>query len=364
MGFYIVFLVVCLMCGFFLFKKIPRIQQASSIEQHTKLTVIIPVRNEQSTLPLLLDDLSHQTLENFDIICIDDDSDDDTFEIIKAAGVNYIKVPERPSSWMGKTWACQIGGEQATGDLLLFIDADVRVGPKTLNNLVKAYLKEHHVISVQPYHMVDKFFEQFAFFFNVIGVAANGVGFPYANKKAGLFGPVILMSKLDFLKIDGYNGVKDSIIEDVEMGNVFDNNGILYDVFVGDKDLYFKMYSNFGDLFLGYSKNFASGAGKTPIVLLTLTFLWIQALTALPLLIIISLFQTNYVLLGIIAIIYTATVMQLMYISGKIGSFRKIYNSFYPVSLMLFHLVCLYSGYLKHFKKNVKWKGRDISLER
>ena len=352
------------MCGFFLFKKIPRIQQVSSIEHHTKLTVIIPVRNEQATLPLLLDDLSHQTLENFEIICVNDESDDNTLEIIKAAKVSYIEISGRPNGWMGKTWACQVGGEHATGELLLFIDADVRIGPKTLNNLVKAYLKEQHVISVQPYHMVDKFFEQFAFFFNVIGVAANGAGFPYSKKKAGLFGPVILMSKSDFVKIDGYHGVKGSIIEDVEMGNIFEKHEIMYDVFIGDKDLYFKMYSNFKDLFLGYSKNFASGAGKTPFILLVLSFLWIQALTALPLLIIISLVQTNYLILGVISLIYSATVIQLMYIGGKIGSFKKRYSICYPVSLMLFHLVFLYSGYLKRFKKNVKWKGRDISLER
>lgn len=50
-------------------------------------------------------------------------------------------------------------------------------------------------------------------------------------------------------------------------------------------------------------------------------------------------------------------------LGSKIGSFKKRYIFIYPLFLVFFHFVFLCSTYLKIFKKNVKWKDRDISLK-
>ena len=65
---------------------------------------------------------------------------------------------------------------------MLFIDADVRLGSDALKKLVTEAVEEEKVISLQPYHKVSKFYEHFAFFFNLIGIAGNGVGFKYSKK--------------------------------------------------------------------------------------------------------------------------------------------------------------------------------------
>lgn len=359
---YIILLVLGLISGIFLFKKLPIIKINNDTGEHIGVSIIIPARNEQENLLLLLNDLQKQIFNIDEIICVDDNSTDNTKNIIKQFDVDLIEVIEKPSDWLGKTWACQLGALHATGEILIFIDADVRMGKDVIGSLVAAYMKNRNVISVQPYHNVSARYEQFAFFFNMIGLGANGVGFPYAKRKAGLFGPIILINREKFIEIDGFTDVRNSIVEDVSMGEVLKKHSINYELLIGNKDLSFKMYPDFKTLFGGFSKNFASGAVKTPGTLLLLTFLWIQTITATPLLLLVSIFSGNQIeLLGGL-ILYILIVSHMILVARKIGAFKIRYIIFYPVLLTIFHVVFFHSIYAKTIKKKVNWKGRDISL--
>lgn len=349
-------------CGFLLFQEIPRIILSKKKHMKIKLSVIIPARNEEHKLPLILSDLKVQTLVPHEIICVNDNSTDQTQKVIEKFKATYIEIKEKPLDWTGKTWACQVGGEKATGNLLLFLDADVRLEKNALMKLAHTFLEDGKVISVQPYHKVLKFYEHFALFFNLVGIAGNGLCFKHTKKRAGLFGPVILMSKHIFKKIEGYRKVRKSVIEDVALGKVLNDNDIGYRVFVGDSGLSFRMYPTFKELFLGFTKNFASGATKSPLVVLLFSFLWITSITAVPLLLLetIVTFNKTQLLVGLVC--YILIFLQLIFISKNIGSFKKKYTFIYPVFLIVFHLIFFYSIYAKVFKKKVTWKGRDISL--
>ena len=56
---------------------------------------------------------------------MNDDSNDDTLKIIKKFNVDVVDINKKPDDWTGKSWACFTGYKKSTGDLLLFIDADV-----------------------------------------------------------------------------------------------------------------------------------------------------------------------------------------------------------------------------------------------
>ena len=57
---------------------------------------------------------------------VNDESQDETESIARAFGVRVLSTDVKPADWVGKCWACQTGAEAATGDSLLFLDADVR----------------------------------------------------------------------------------------------------------------------------------------------------------------------------------------------------------------------------------------------
>lgn len=347
------------LAGVLLYYKIPRLKSAG--KTHNTVSVIIPARNEEKNIGKLLKDLARQTNPVHEIICVDDGSEDGTASVIQNFGVKYLRVETKPEGWTGKTYACQTGGDAATGDYLLFLDADVRIGPDTVEKILNS--TEDGIVSVQPYHKVRKTFEHFAFFFNLVGIAANGAACPFSEKKAGLFGPVIGMAKTHFIKIGGYSEVKTSVIEDVELGRVMKQNGLGYSLFIGDKTLSFRMYHNFKDLFQGFTKNYSSGALRTPLPLLFLTFIWLTAMTAAPVLVVQNLIQFNLFMVFVSLGLYAAFVCQLVVLSAKIGSFKRIYMLVYPVFLVFFHITFIYSLYAKLFKRKVNWKGREISLK-
>lgn len=169
-----------------------------------KISVIIPVRNEEENLALLLEDIKYQSMPLFEVICVDDNSEDATAEVAESFNVTLISVHDKPDDWTGKAWACQVGANKANGKLLLFLDADVRLHPDAIGILVGNHQKFNCALSVQPYHKAKKAYEQLSLFFNLILIAANGVGLFFSIKNIGLFGPVILIGPLLFLQYSGY----------------------------------------------------------------------------------------------------------------------------------------------------------------
>ena len=79
-----------------------------------KVSVILPARNEEGFIDKCLNSLIDQDYENYEIIAIDDRSDDKTGEIIKKISqsnpkIKYVLAAPKPEKWMGKNWACVEG---------------------------------------------------------------------------------------------------------------------------------------------------------------------------------------------------------------------------------------------------------------
>ena len=98
-----------------LFHRFPTLPAAErdTVANYPSVSVIIPARNEEVNLPLLLSDLYAQTLPIHEIICVDDNSEDSTAQIIAASGARLIALNTKPNEWTGKTWACQNGADAA-----------------------------------------------------------------------------------------------------------------------------------------------------------------------------------------------------------------------------------------------------------
>ncbi len=357
-----------------LFFKLPKIGAVmkDAIENRSGVTylsvsIIIPARNEENNLPHMLSDLMKQTYPIHEIICVDDGSTDRTPNIVKKyteiglVKVKGIGVDKLPKGWKGKAWACQSGARAADGELLLFFDADVRLSDRAVELLVDRYLFTGKPISVQPYHTMKKQYEYLSLFFNLIEVCGTGLSLLGNKVTQGFFGPVLLIEKRIFSKFGGYERVKNNVIEDFDLGKYLGRHGINIKLFLGGKDIRFRMYSKSAKDFIeGWSKNFASGSFSMKRWLFIVIVWWIGFLILLPTLFIkaISLSGGQEVLFY--GGVYIYSVLLIYRAARTIGSYPLYICLVYPIYLLVFHLIYLYSVIATYIFKSTTWKGRKL----
>lgn len=347
--------------GFLLLFKHPFLKTDSEPKDDKRISVIIPARNEEKNLRNILKDLGEQETSVFEIICVDDASEDRTAEIITSCGAKLISIKDKPAGWTGKSFACQAGANAAQGELFLFLDADVRLGEKAVKKLLKAYENDKCTISVQPYHKVVKLYEQLSLFFNMIMVAANGVSLPFKIKNIGLFGPVILISRDDYFSAGGHTCVKGSVIDDLAFGGALSAKAISFKLYLGNGDISFRMYAGgISQLQQGWTKNFAAGALKTNLLILLMMILWLGACITGVINIFILIFDYSFLQLIYSMAIYVLIVLELWFGARKIGSFKPVAYIIYPVALWAFFTIFFYSMIKKLLHMKVSWKGRKI----
>ncbi|MCA9982163.1 MAG: glycosyltransferase, partial [Anaerolineales bacterium] len=133
-----IFLLTTLM-NLFLF---PKLRVPSPVPQlEGKLSILIPARNEAVVIYETVRRLLNQTLGDFELIILDDQSEDDTAVLIRKAAqddprLRLISGQPLPEGWLGKNWACHQLAQSASGDWLLFADADVQWKPQALAALI------------------------------------------------------------------------------------------------------------------------------------------------------------------------------------------------------------------------------------
>jgi len=99
------------------------------------VSAIVPARNEEGRIAPALRSLAGQIHRALEVIVVDDESEDGTYEEAKSVSCERIRVlrgAPLPSGWVGKTWANHQGARLAAGEWLLFTDADVLHEPDAL----------------------------------------------------------------------------------------------------------------------------------------------------------------------------------------------------------------------------------------
>lgn len=354
-----------ILAGLFLFYRFPILKEKEerreSLPSDLKISVVIPCRNEEKNIEKLLDCLLGQTYTPHEIICVDDQSEDKTADVIREKGARLLQLFSRDEGWIGKPFAVQKGAEAATGNVLLFLDADLDLLPNALETLAAKYI-EIGALSVQPYHAMKKPYEQLALFFNLAAVANTGIALPVPRTK-GMFGPLIMINKDKYFELGGHTSVKDCVVEDYALGMHYKKMGFPYTLFIGDQNIAFRMYpSGLKGQFEGFTKNISKGILSSGILTAVLTFLFITACAAIPFQWIRGVILENVPLIIFNSSLYAAVSVMIGVYGKKLGNFSFFGAFLYPVHLVWFMVVILYSFIRKFIFKKVKWKGRNIKI--
>lgn len=353
-----------LLMTFVLFYRFPKLPRETSLSSLPRVSVVIPARNEAGNLPRLLTALKNQNVSPLEILVVDDASQDQTAEISRAFGVKVLTPPEKPEGWIGKCWACQFGAEHAVSELLLFLDADVDLAPDGLGRLLAAYEKEQTALSVQPYHLPKKAYEQLSLFFNLVQVAANGSALR-TPISLGLYGPVVLIPRAQYVSIGGHARIRGNILEDMAFGELLRKNGVPFRLFIGDGELSFRMYpEGLKSLLQGWTKNLAAGAAKTPFPLFLPVFLWVMSAVSVPLHLVVFALSAQRFGLFAFGALYCVWVAVLFLLSRRVGRFSPLAILLFPAPMAVFLAVFFVSVLKRLFGWNVIWKGRAIRPDR
>ncbi len=349
----------------FLFR-IPLCKKTDNIAGNFKISIIIPAFNEEENLSNLLSSLKDQQPAPYEIIVVDDFSEDKTQVIAEQYGASVVTSQPPPEGWIGKTWACYQGALKSNGDVLVFLDADTRIEKDGLKKIIGTYAAQSGVISIQPYHRMIRFYEELSAFFNIIVMAAMG---PFSIlgekiKPIGLFGPLVVIKKQQYDSNRGHESVKGQILEDLAYGDRLKRENIRVSCYGGRGAVSFRMYPNgIHELIHGWSKGFALGAARTSIPLLIMIVAWITGSLGVAREFIGAIISGQTGPITLWGILYTGYVLQIYWILFRIGNFKFYTALFYAIPLLFFIFVFIYSFIIIFFKRSVIWKGKKIDIK-
>ena len=360
------------------FTRTPYLDKFKEISKETpKVSIILPARNEEKFIGKCLESFVQQDYANYEVIAVDDSSDDNTWKIIEKYAKSNQKVVSvranaKPEGWMGKNWACIEGFKRATGDLLLFTDADTTYTKKVISLAVAHLLSEKlDVLTVIPRLIcidnVTKITLPMLSTFLHSRYSALNVN----NPKKGIgyfFGSFFIIRKEIYEKIGTHEKVKHEIIEDGALGKITKESGFALKMVRGEHlldALYSRspkeMWNGLQRLMVPlYHQNKSYAVGVFFAVLFILFI-------PIPFLIYSIIFvesSISFIPLVMSSILSTSTIFIAGYMETKMGlNLKSVFALLAPIGGLI--VTCGFlSGILQANKSSaVSWRGRKYSVK-
>ncbi|MEQ9300593.1 MAG: glycosyltransferase [Cyclobacteriaceae bacterium] len=124
--------------------------------RQSKITIVIPVRNEAKNIITLLNAIQDQNYpkEFFEIMVMDDQSNDETYQLVNdfknQSPLNIQLLQSNPKKGSPKKQAIELAIEASRGDIIVTTDGDCQVGPNWLNSINQAFERDHTQLVMGP----------------------------------------------------------------------------------------------------------------------------------------------------------------------------------------------------------------------
>lgn len=240
------------------------------------VSVLVPARDEEERLPACLDSLLRQDYPCMEILVLDDHSTDGTCGVVEERIRTYgdsrlrlLKGRDLPEGWTGKAWACQQLAEQASGQYLLFTDADTRHRSDSVGDAL-AYLMRYKadMLSLWPRQLTGSWSELLVIPFVHILILwflphwmSMGLGMRTRSLGAAC-GQFILLRRGAYEKLGGHKIVRSHLVEDVALARECLERGMKLLNADGSAHVSCRMYSSLPAMWEGFTKNLRAGYEK------------------------------------------------------------------------------------------------------
>ena len=199
-----------------------------------KVSIILPARNEEKFIDKCLVSLLNQDYDNYEIIVINDSSEDSTGDLIKKYAKKYSKIipvdaNPKPVGWVGKNWACMEGYKKATGELLLFTDADTKHANSVISLAVSHLLSlELDALTVIPRMLCLDLITKITLpmISTFLHTRFSALRVNDKSKNTGyFFGSFFIIKKTTYDSVGTHEGVRQELIEDGALGKKVKESG-------------------------------------------------------------------------------------------------------------------------------------------
>jgi glycosyltransferase involved in cell wall biosynthesis len=322
------------------------------------VSVVVPLRNEATNVAQLIDSLRAQkNLVHVEYLLLDDNSEDETLTLLHqlTSGLSNFHVlngSTLPQGWIGKTWALQQLFERSSGEIIVSIDADVRLVADAISAAV-TLLKDAQLDFLSPYpsQLAHSWSErliqpllQWSWMSTVILRIAEKSSISSMVVANGQF---FVVRRAALAQVSGYKSVCNKVLDDVELARALVKQGSHGCVANGASIASTRMYTSWGEIQAGYGKSLHAAFGSVFGSALAITFLFLTGIAPL-----IAGITGSYVAWYAYAAVTLTRAMSSIK-TGKNGVDALLH----PISSALLIYLIIYSWLMRG---QVQWKGRTL----
>ena len=244
-----------------------------------RLSIIVSALNEASTIEPAMRSLLALNYPNLEIIAINDRSTDATGAILDRlshanSALRVLQIDKLPAGWLGKNHALHEGAKVASGDFLLFTDADVMFDASALNRAV-ARCQNHaldHLVVIAELIVKDRL---------LAAIMLNGYISLYLTLKPWKastsqkhymgMGAFNLVRTSAYRKVGGHERLALEVVDDIMLGKLMKAGGFSQEVLQGAGMVAVEWYRSTWDMVKGLEKNSYAMCDYQPIKLIFVT---------------------------------------------------------------------------------------------
>ena len=308
--------------------------------------MIIPARNEEQDLGVALSSVLDQQDVELEVIVVNDHSSDRTGTDLADAHaaadrrVTVIHDPELPPGWLGKCNAMQTAASRASGEMLLFTDADIMHQPRCfVTALAEMERRELDFLSLFPQMTCVSLCENIILPSLLGGIAmfaTPGIEDP-DSPDALAAGAFLMVRTRAFHDMGGFESIKHEMLDDVALAKLCKRHGRRVGFHAAPDLLYVRLYKGNRHAFWGMTKNILEGLGgrlwlAPAVILLPVLIFWTPLFCAVA-----GAIEGDPLLFSAGAGTYA---LQL----AMIWSARRLFR-FHPGKALLFPLVAVPNGF-------------------
>jgi glycosyltransferase involved in cell wall biosynthesis len=347
---------------------IPRLSDVvpAAGENLPRISILVGARDEEEKMPAAIESWLALDYPSYEIIAVDDRSQDATGKILddfarRDSRLKVVHVKELPAGWLGKPHALQTASSRATGEWLVFTDADVRYSPDLLRRTLALALRENwdHLTLLAALELRG--------FWEVTTVAYLGLGFavgfqpwkvsdPKSGKYFGV-GAFQLVRRSVYEAIGMHRKLALEVVDDIKLAKLIKLGGYRSGLATSQQYVQIRWHDGFLNIVRGLMKNIFAGYGySVGNALLSITGVFVASI--LPF---IAVFLTT----GVARIACAATCAMAVLLEGRFvrETFKSaLYGLSHPIGAAVFIYMTLRATLETLWRGGIVWRGTFYPL--